>query len=65
MFPPEFLNRIDKTIVFDPLNKNVIKKIIELQLNQLNDRLKDMNKTLKYDSKVINYILSKTYNPEY
>ncbi len=65
IFPPEFLNRIDKTIVFDPLNKNVIKKIIELQLAQLNERLKDINKTIKYDSKVINYILSKTYNPEY
>jgi ATP-dependent Clp protease ATP-binding subunit ClpA len=38
-FAPEFLNRIDKTIVFNPLDKKVLKNIIILQLNELISRL--------------------------
>ncbi|MBP8016509.1 ATP-dependent Clp protease ATP-binding subunit, partial [Candidatus Gracilibacteria bacterium] len=64
-FPPEFLNRIDKTIVFNPLNKTSIKKIIELQLEQLKQRLKEIGKDFVYDQKAIAYMLTKTYNPEY
>jgi len=38
-FSPEFLNRIDKTIVFNPLDKKVLKSIISLQLSDLIERL--------------------------
>jgi ATP-dependent Clp protease ATP-binding subunit ClpA len=41
-FAPEFINRIDKTIVFNPIDKNVLKKIIVLQIAELNNRLKDI-----------------------
>jgi ATP-dependent Clp protease ATP-binding subunit ClpC len=38
-FSPEFINRIDKLIVFNPLDKNQIKKIVELGLKNLKSRL--------------------------
>jgi ATP-dependent Clp protease ATP-binding subunit ClpC len=39
VFAPEFLNRIDKTIVFNPLDKKVLKRIIMLQLAEFTKRL--------------------------
>ncbi|HBA44719.1 TPA: hypothetical protein DEG21_05320 [Patescibacteria group bacterium] len=59
------MNRIDKTIVFNPLDKNILKKIIVLQLAELNNRLKDLGLKIEYDVKALNFILKNTYNPEY
>jgi len=39
-FSPEFVNRIDKIIVFNPLDKENIKKIVKLQMQDFEDRLK-------------------------
>lgn len=64
-FAPEFINRIDKTIVFNPLDKNILKKIIVLQFEELNNRLKDLKLKIEYDTKALNFILKNTYNPEY
>jgi ATP-dependent Clp protease ATP-binding subunit ClpA len=64
-FAPEFINRIDKIIVFNPLDKEVIKKIVKLQLINLENRLKEKNMELKYDTKVINAIAKNVYNPEF
>ncbi len=64
-FSPEFINRIDKVIVFKPLDKNQIKKIVELGLNNLQSRLESKDLTIKYDAKVLNYITKSVYNPEY
>lgn len=65
VFSPEFLNRIDKTIVFSPLDKKVLKRIISLQLEDLVIRLKWIWVALTYDTKAQNSILEETYNPEY
>lgn len=64
-FSPEFVNRIDKVIVFKPLDKNKIKKIVELWLTNLQARLEKKDMTLKYDSKVLNFITKIVYNPEF
>jgi ATP-dependent Clp protease ATP-binding subunit ClpC len=64
-FSPEFLNRIDKTIVFAPLDKKVMKWIIALQLDGLKNRLHSLGIQFVYDSKVVQNILDQTYNPEY
>ncbi len=64
-FSPEFLNRIDKVVVFNPLNKKDIKKIVKLRLDDLSTRLKTKNITLEYTPKVIPYITKKVYNPEF
>lgn len=65
-FSPEFLNRIDKTIVFTPLDKKSISKIVDLNLNELKERIKkSKNIDLIYDKKIINYIAKEVYNPEF
>ncbi|MGE4443627.1 MAG: ATP-dependent Clp protease ATP-binding subunit [Candidatus Altimarinota bacterium] len=65
-FSPEFLNRIDKIIVFKPLDKKSISKIVEINLEDLANRIKTIkNIDLKYDKKVINHIAKSVYNPEY
>lgn len=64
-FSPEFLNRIDKTVVFRPLDKGLLQKIITLQMNELQNRLEEIGVTMQYDKKAINVILEQTYTPEY
>lgn len=64
-FPPEFINRIDKTIVFNPLNKKVLRKIIELQLTNLSRRLGEIGLKFGYDKSALDLINKETYNPEY
>ena len=61
-FSPEFLNRIDKTIVFSPLDKKVMKGIISLQLDDLIARLSSLNITLTYDTKVVQKILDELHH---
>ena len=50
-FKPEFLNRIDETIVFHKLGENEIKQIIELMLNQVQKRLQAQNIKIEIDDK--------------
>ncbi len=64
-FSPEFINRIDKVLVFNPLDKNKIKKIVLLQLDELVDRLEKIGLELKYDNRVVNFITKNVYNPEF
>lgn len=64
-FSPEFINRIDKIIVFNPLDKNQIKKIISLWLKDLEKRLQAKWFTVTYNAKVINFILRDVYNPDF
>lgn len=64
-FPTEFINRIDKIVVFNPLDKDKIKKIVKLQLDELANRLKLKSIDLIYDIKIINSITKKVYNPEF
>lgn len=64
-FSPEFVNRIDKVIVFNPLDKINIKKIVKFQLSNLVERLEKMNYSLKFDNKVINFIAKTVYNPDF
>jgi len=64
-FSPEFINRIDKIIVFNPLDKNEIKRIVKLSIELFEKRLKNNNFELKYNSAVINYISKNVYNPEF
>ncbi len=64
-FSPEFINRIDKIIVFNPLDKNQIKKIVKLRLEQFKERLNEKWFSLEYNNKVVNYISKSVYNPEF
>ena len=55
-FAPEFLNRIDDTIMFNTLNEEDIKKITRIELDKLILRLNDMKYNLKYDETLVEFI---------
>ena len=55
-FSPEFLNRIDDTIVFNSLTPEDIKKITEIELKKLMSRLGDMKYTITYDETLVDYL---------
>ena len=64
-FKPEFINRIDKVIVFDPLKHDDVKEIIKLLINQLQFRMNDRNIKIKVSEKAISFLAEKGYDPEY
>jgi len=64
-FPPEFLNRIDSQIVFKPLGREELSQIIDLQLNEINDRLKKHNKKVSIDDEIKEFLLAGDYNFNY
>ena len=55
-FSPEFLNRIDDTIVFNSLSPEDIKKITEIELKKLVSRLDEMKYKLTYDETLVDYL---------
>ena len=66
IFKPEFLNRIDETIVFRSLNKDDMKQIVALMLKELTNRCeKQMGIHLTVRDSVKKYIVDKAYDPKY
>jgi ATP-dependent Clp protease ATP-binding subunit ClpC len=55
-FSPEFLNRIDDTIVFNSLSQEDIKKITDIELKKLVARLVDMKYNISYDESLVEYL---------
>lgn len=55
-FSPEFINRIDRIIYFNHLNEENLKKIIKLELNNLNKRLNEIEFNVEYNDDLIEYI---------
>lgn len=64
-FRPEFLNRIDDTVVFTPLSKKQIIKIIEIAMKQMEERLKERNLYVVLSDAAKNLIAAEAYNPTY
>ncbi len=64
-FRPEFLNRLDEIIVFNPLGKAEIKKIVDIQLEQLTERLKKKGIKAHFDKSLKNYLAENGFDPEY
>ncbi len=63
IFNPEFLNRVDETVVFFALGKKEIAKIVEIQLRDVQSRLVDRNVTLKISQEVKDYIVEQGFDP--
>ncbi len=63
-FRPEFLNRVDKIIFFKPLTRKVLQSIIKLQIQDLNDRLKDHDIMVEVNTNVEDKIMKMGYDPE-
>lgn len=55
-FTPEFLNRVDETVYFNPLSEDNIKSIIDIELNKFNKRLDESNITLELDETAKDFI---------
>ncbi|MPL98870.1 Chaperone protein ClpB [bioreactor metagenome] len=64
-FKPEFLNRVDDIIMFKPLSENGIKKIIDIFLRDVVNRLKDKNITLKVTDSAKTMMAKEGYDPVY
>jgi len=63
-FRPEFLNRVDKIIVFKPLDITSIEKIVGLEIKELTSKLFVQNIKLVFDQKTIKHIAKVSYKPE-
>ncbi len=64
-FAPEFLNRIDDVVVFNPLEREDIHKIIDIELRKLFARIKDIGYDLKLSDKAKDYIAEKGFDKQY
>lgn len=64
-FRPEFLNRVDDIVLFKPLQKDELYKIIDMSVSEIEKRLKDINVKIKLTTKCKDLILDKTYSSNY
>jgi len=63
IFNPEFLNRVDDTIVFNPLGKEEIAKIVDIQLREVSGKLTDRNVSLRVSDGAKEFILEHGFDP--
>ncbi len=64
-FKPEFLNRIDEIVYFNPLDEDVQKKIVRKMLVELENRLKEQYVSVGFTPKVEDYVLHNAYSMEF
>ncbi len=63
-FKPEFLNRIDGTVVFRPLDREAVKKVVILEFNKLQNRLKEKQITIHLSEGAKDFLAVKGFQPE-
>ncbi|MBT6143459.1 ATP-dependent Clp protease ATP-binding subunit, partial [bacterium] len=64
-FRPEFLNRVDKILVFDPLTHENVKEIVGLLVSDLQDRLNEKEIKIELKKSAVEKLAEKSYDPEY
>ena len=62
---PEFLNRIDEVIMFEPLSQTDIREILRMQIRDLQDRLSENGVTVEFTKEFEDYMSTKGYEPQY
>jgi ATP-dependent Clp protease ATP-binding subunit ClpB len=62
---PEFLNRIDEVIMFEPLSQNDIREILKMQIAALQDKLSENGVTVEFTRGFEDYMSTKGYEPQY
>lgn len=62
---PEFLNRIDEIIMFHPLGQSVIRQIVEIQLHNLQNQLKENDIQLHYTNDIVSYVMKEGFDPQF
>ena len=61
---PEFINRLDESVIFKPLEKEALSEIIHLEINKLGSRLQDHQMALNIPDSVISFLVAKGHSPE-
>ena len=64
-YPPEFLNRIDEFIIFRRLSRSALRDIVDIRLNELQERLDDRRIKIDIDNAVKDWLCEKGYDPRY
>ncbi|RLJ71059.1 ATP-dependent Clp protease ATP-binding subunit ClpC [Hydrogenivirga caldilitoris] len=64
-FNPEFLNRLDEVIVYRPLEKKDVEKILELQVKEVNEKLEEWEIKVKLHKSFVDWIIDREYKPEF
>lgn len=64
-FRPEFLNRVDNIIVFKPLTRDDLKKIIDIELKSVKKRLENFNITVTLTDEVLEFLIEKGYDQNF
>ncbi|HUT24635.1 MAG TPA: AAA family ATPase, partial [Sumerlaeia bacterium] len=64
-FKPEFLNRVDEIVVFKALSREVLSKIVDLELARVEARLAERKLSLDVDAKARAFLAEKGYDPAY
>jgi len=64
-FKPEFLNRVDDTVVFRALNRDDLMKIVDIEARKVEERLKNQGVHITLDDKARDYLIEKGYNPQF
>ena len=64
-FAPEFLNRLDEVIMFNPLSEENIGEITSLMLDKTRDRLNNIDIDIEYDNEVVKLLAKEGFNDEY
>jgi len=62
---PEFLNRIDETIMFRPLSKDDIRKIVDIQFHIIRDRLAESGIKIEITDKALDYLAKRGFDPQF
>jgi len=62
-FRPEFLNRVDETVIFKPLDEEQLELIVEAQLEDVKKRLEDKKVILDFESSLIKALAEKGFDP--
>jgi ATP-dependent Clp protease ATP-binding subunit ClpC len=64
-FRPEFLNRIDDIVVFHRLSKNDLRNIVNIEINNISERLAGRGVSITYNDEVKDFLIEQGYKPEY
>ncbi len=65
VFRPEFLNRVDEIIVFNPLDRHQMEKIVEIQIREISERLKEKKLTLQLQKNAKDLLVEQGFDPEF
>jgi len=64
-FKPEFLNRLDEIIVFKPLDKEALERIVEIEISYVNERLREQNLYVELSKEAKEFFIEKGFDPAF